>query len=62
MIEFDILELIPEASHELVKPLIFEKHLNIKIVKVRKTKHGDFKKLRNGNASETHWGNEFEMQ
>ena len=48
MIEFDILELIPEASHELVKPLIFEKHLNIKIVKVRKTKHGDFKKLRNG--------------
>jgi|TARA_B110000305_G_scaffold101136_1_gene113791 hypothetical protein len=48
MIEFDILELIPQASHELVKPLIFEKHLNIKIVKVRKTKHGDFKKLRNG--------------
>jgi len=48
MIEFDLLELIPEASHELVKPLIFEKDLNIKIVKVRKTKHGDFKKLRNG--------------
>ena len=48
MIEFDLLELIPEASHELVKPLIFEKNLNIKIVKVRKTKHGDFKKSRNG--------------
>ena len=48
MIKFELLDLIPEASHELVKPLIFEKNLNIKIVKVRKTKHGDFKKLRNG--------------
>ena len=48
MIKFELLDLTPEASHELVKPLIFEKNLNIKIVKVRKTKHGDFKKLRNG--------------
>jgi len=48
MIKFELLDLIPEASHELVKPLVFEKNLNIKIVKVRKTKHGDFKKLRNG--------------
>ena len=48
MIKFELLDLIPEASHELVKPLIFEKNLNIKIVKIRKTKHGDFKKLRNG--------------
>jgi len=48
MIGFNLLELIPEASHELVKPLISECCLNIKIVKVRKTKHGDFKKLKNG--------------
>jgi SprT protein len=48
MIGFNLLELIPEASHELVKPLISEGCLNIKIVKVRKTKHGDFKKLKNG--------------
>ena len=48
MIGFNLLELIPEVSHELVKPLISEGCLNIKIVKVRKTKHGDFKKLKNG--------------
>ncbi|MDA0757054.1 MAG: sprT domain-containing protein [Bacteroidetes bacterium] len=48
MIGFNLLELIPEASHELVKPLISEGCLNIKIVKVRKTKHGDFKKLKDG--------------
>ena len=61
MIEFNLLELIPETSHELVKPLISEDCLNIKIVKVRKTKHGDFKKLKNGFNQITlnHIGNKY---
>jgi len=48
MIAFNLFDLIPDESCELVKPLVSKDSLEIKVVNVRKTKHGDFKKLKNG--------------
>jgi hypothetical protein len=42
-----VLDLIPKASHELIKKLIDSENLTIKVVKTRKTKHGDFRSLKN---------------
>ena len=42
-----MLDLIPKASHELIKKLISSENLTIKVVKTRKTKHGDFRSLKN---------------
>ena len=42
-----MLDLIPKASHELIKKLIDSENLTIKVVKTRKTKHGDFRSLKN---------------
>ena len=39
---------IPEKSIIRVQSLIEEHHINLKIVKQRQTKHGDFRKLPNG--------------
>ena len=41
-----MLDLIPKASHELIKKLIDSENLTIKVVKTRKTKHGDFRSLK----------------
>ena len=48
MIAFNLFDLIHDESCELVKPLVSKDSLEIKVVNVRKTKHGDFKKLKNG--------------
>ena len=48
MIAFNLFDLIPDESCELIKPLVSKDSLEIKVVNVRKTKHGDFKKLKNG--------------
>ena len=42
-----MLDLIPKASHELIKKLIDGENLTIKVVKTRKTKYGDFRSLKN---------------
>ena len=42
-----MLDLIPKASNELIKKLIDSENLTIKVVKTRKTKHGDFRSLKN---------------
>ena len=42
-----MLDLIPKASHELIKKLIDSENLTIKVVKTRKTKHGDFRSQKN---------------
>ena len=42
-----MLDLIPKASHEQIKKLIDSENLTIKVVKTRKTKHGDFRSLKN---------------
>jgi len=42
-----VLDLIPKASHELIKKLIDSENLTIKVVNTRKTKHGDFRSLKN---------------
>ena len=42
-----MLDLIPKDSHELIKKLIDSENLTIKVVKTRKTKHGDFRSLKN---------------
>ncbi|MBT5856836.1 MAG: sprT domain-containing protein [Flavobacteriaceae bacterium] len=47
MNESYLLELLPKGSHELIKPLISEDRLYIKVVNIRRTKHGDFRKLKN---------------
>ena len=44
----DVLDYIPKSSFTLIKNLIDEQNLVIKIVKVRKTKHGDFKRFKDG--------------
>jgi hypothetical protein len=44
----EVLNYIPKSSFTLVKNLIDEQNLIIKIVKVRKTKHGDFRKFNDG--------------
>lgn len=41
-------EYIPEKSVPLVESLVTEYQINLKIVKDRQTKHGDFRKLPNG--------------
>ena len=53
MIKNEVLKYIPKLSVNLVKNLIKEENLTIKIVKIRKTKHGDFKKLLNGSSQIT---------
>ena len=45
-----VLNYIPKSSISLVENLINENNLLIKIVKIRKTKHGDFKKFRDGSS------------
>ena len=53
MIKNEVLNYIPKLSVNLVKNLIKEENLTIKIVKIRKTKHGDFKKFINGSSQIT---------
>jgi hypothetical protein len=53
MIKNEVLKYIPKLSVNLVKNLIKEENLTIKIVKIRKTKHGDFKKFVNGSSQIT---------
>jgi hypothetical protein len=48
-----ILNCIPKSSVSLVENLIKDDNLIIKIVKIRKTKHGDFKKFRDGSSQIT---------
>ncbi len=48
-----ILNCIPKSSVSLVENLIKDDNVTIKIVKVRKTKHGDFKKFRDGSSQIT---------
>jgi hypothetical protein len=40
---------VPEAAIEQIRDLLSEHHFKLKIVNQRKTKHGDFRKLPNGN-------------
>ena len=53
MIRNKVLNYIPKSSISLVEDLINENNLLIKIVKIRKTKHGDFKKFRDGSSQIT---------
>lgn len=53
MIRNKVLNYIPKSSISLVENLINENNLLIKIVKIRKTKHGDFKKFRDGSSQIT---------
>ena len=41
-----LFDLIPVCSKELISELIKNENLSIKIVKSRKTKHGDFRSLK----------------
>jgi SprT protein len=43
-----LFDLVPDNSTELLSELIKNENLSIKIVKSRKTKHGDFRSLRGG--------------
>jgi len=43
-----VFDLIPETSHKLISTLINSQNLTVKVVKSRKTKHGDFRSLKNG--------------
>ena len=43
-----LFDLIPVCSKELISELIKNENLSIKIVKSRKTKHGDFRSLKDG--------------
>lgn len=43
-----LFDLIPANSIELITDLINSENLSIKIVKTRKTKHGDFRSLKDG--------------
>lgn len=44
----DIYSFIPVASHSKIHEYIETNHFSIKITKQRATKHGDFRKLKNG--------------
>ncbi|MBC8296456.1 MAG: sprT domain-containing protein [Flavobacteriaceae bacterium] len=44
----EVLDYIPVNSFDYVKKIISEDNLVLKVVKERKTKHGDFRKLKNG--------------
>ena len=44
----EVLDYIPKTSINLVGNLINEDNLIIKVVNVRKTKHGDFRRLKDG--------------
>jgi len=48
-----LLKYIPENAIELVDEILQNHPIDIKIVNNRVTKHGDFKKLKNGNAQIT---------
>ncbi len=48
-----VLNYIPKSSVSLVENLIKDDNLIIKIVKIRKTKHGDFKKFKDGSSQIT---------
>ena len=48
-----VLNYIPKSSVSLVENLIKDDNLIIKVVKIRKTKHGDFKKFRDGSSQIT---------
>ena len=43
-----LFDLVPDSSTELLSELIKNENLSIKIVKSRKTKHGDFRSLKDG--------------
>ena len=43
-----VYDYIPENSHQLISDLIDQENLIVKIVNTRKTKHGDFRKQKNG--------------
>lgn len=53
MIRNEVLNYIPHTSISLVENLINEDNLTIKVVKIRKTKYGDFKKSRDGSSQIT---------
>ena len=53
MIRNEVLNYIPYTSISLVENLINEDNLIIKVVKIRKTKYGDFKKFRDGSSQIT---------
>jgi len=44
----EVLDYIPVSSFNYVKKIVSEDNLLIRLVKERKTKHGDFRKLKNG--------------
>ena len=44
----EVLDYIPVSSFDYVKKIVAEDNLLIRLVKERKTKHGDFRKLKNG--------------
>ena len=44
----EVLDYIPVNSFDYVKKIISDDNLVLKVVKERKTKHGDFRKLKNG--------------
>tara|TARA_B100000780_G_scaffold51987_2_gene32137 strand:- start:3396 stop:4016 length:621 start_codon:yes stop_codon:yes gene_type:complete len=44
----EVLDFIPKTSFSLVENLIDQENLVIKVVKARKTKHGDFKRFKDG--------------
>tara|TARA_B110000259_G_C14034199_1_gene408351 strand:+ start:11236 stop:11856 length:621 start_codon:yes stop_codon:yes gene_type:complete len=44
----EVLDYVPKTSIDLVENLINEDNLIIKVVNVRKTKHGDFRRLKGG--------------
>ena len=44
----EVLDYVPKRSIDLVENLINEDNLIIKVVNVRKTKHGDFRRLKDG--------------
>ena len=48
MINHQVLNYVPVNSLNYIKKIISEDNLVIKVVKERKTKHGDFRKLKNG--------------
>lgn len=48
-----LLKYIPEKAIPLVEYLIIEHKINLKIVSQRQTKHGDFRRLPNGNMQIT---------
>ena len=43
-----LLDFIPEASHSMIKSILTNDNLTVKVKNERKTKHGDYRQLPNG--------------